>query len=400
MGGETATPPPGLLRALILFHQSASLGAGSSVLRTADELALRGWTLSGWLPGPGALATSARGSLASVQSAERPIAFSVRGWREQPGWRRRATSTPAYLRAVRGALLRTRPHIVHANTLLSLPEAAVARSCGLPVVLQVHEIPEPGAKRTVTVRTAARIADVLVAVSDAVADVLVPHAGRTPVLVVRNGIPPPAALRRVAAGRPFTVGTVGTVSRIKGTDVFLGACRRVLEEEPDIRFEHVGAPDLHRDPGLDSELAALLADPLVASAVTMLGQRPADDVLPGWDVVVSASRSEAFPLAVLEAMAAGLPVIATSVGGVPEQIEHLRTGVLVPPDDPAAIAAWILRLRCEPELRSRLGRAAAERVAVDFTLARQAEGLHRAYLSALDLRFGPPVVRARIYGAA
>jgi glycosyltransferase involved in cell wall biosynthesis len=94
-------------------------------------------------------------------------------------------------------------------------------------------------------------------------------------------------------------------------------------------------------------------------------------------------------------MAAGLPVIATAVGGVPEQIEHLETGILVSPGDHDALAAWIVRLSDEPDLCRRLGTAAAHRVRSEFTLARQAEGLHRAYLTSLNLRFGPPMVRRR-----
>ena len=84
--------------------------------------------------------------------------------------------TPRYLREVRAALERVRPHVVHANTLLSLPEAAVARACGLPVVLQAHELPPPGPKTTLAVRYAAGIADVLVGVSDAVSEMLRRHA--------------------------------------------------------------------------------------------------------------------------------------------------------------------------------------------------------------------------------
>jgi glycosyltransferase involved in cell wall biosynthesis len=196
--------------------------------------------------------------------------------------------------------------------------------------------------------------------------------------------------------RPFTVGTVGTVSRVKGTDVFLQAAQLAVHAAPHIRIEHLGSPHLHRDVGLDDELTALLGDPLLHAATSMRGQQPAAGALDRWDVYVSASRSEAFPLAVLEAMVAGLPVIATAVGGVPEQIEHLRTGILVPPDDPQAIASWLERLRQDPDLRQRLGAAAAERAATEFTLASQAEGIHRAYLGALDLRFGPPSVRAHV----
>jgi glycosyltransferase involved in cell wall biosynthesis len=310
----------------------------------------------------------------------------------------RALRSPRYVREVRAALERVRPHVVHANTLLSLPEAAVARSCGLPVVLQAHELPPPGLKTTATIRYAAGIADVFVAVSDAVAELLRRHAGNTPVLTVRNGVP-----QRV--GRPqsdhasFVVGTVGTVSRTKGTDVYFRAAHIALAQRPDLRFEHAGAADLHRDAGLDDELARLAGE-LAPGGLTMLGYRPAAEVLPGWSVFVSSSRSEAFPLATLEAMAMGIPVIATTVGGLPEQIDHLENGILVRPDDPEAIAAWLLRLRDDADLRHRLGAAGAERVSREFTLERQAAGLHRAYLIALNRRFAPPTVRAATVGAA
>ena len=132
----------------------------------------------------------------------------------------------------------------------------------------------------------------------------------------------------------------------------------------------------------------------------MLGYRPAAEVLPRWSVFVCSSRSEAFPLATLEAMAMGVPVIATTVGGLPEQIDHLENGILVRPDDPEAIAAWLVRLRDDADLRGRLAAAGAERVRREFTLARQAEGLHHAYLVALNRRFAPPRVRRETVRAA
>jgi glycosyltransferase involved in cell wall biosynthesis len=391
--------PPGLLRVLVLFHEREALGAGISVLRVSAELGQYGWSLSGWVPGDGTLRDQAAERLVAVEGVERPLAFSRRGWEEPPGTLARLARTPAYVREFRSALGLVRPHVVHANTLLALPEAAIARSYGLPVVFQVHELLRPEAKRTFAVRLAARSADVLVGVSDAVAAMLRRHAGRTPVLTVRNGVPGATVAPRDAE-RPFTVGTIGTVSRLKGTDVFLRAARSTLARSPDLRFVHAGARDLHRDAGLDGEIERLLEGVRPADAVSLLGPSPAETVLSSSDVFVSASRSEGFPLVTLEAMAAGLPVVATAVGGVPEQIVHLENGILVPPDDPEAIADWLVRLHDEPELRRRLGEAAARRARSEFTLARQAEGLHRAYLAALDLRFGPKSVRRRVRESA
>ena len=94
-------------------------------------------------------------------------------------------------------------------------------------------------------------------------------------------------------------------------------------------------------------------------------------------------------------MATGLPVIASDVGGVSEQIKHLQTGILVPADDADAIASWLVRLHDEPDLRRRLGEAAAAFVRSTLTLDLQAAGLHRAYLMALRTRFGPPELTRR-----
>jgi glycosyltransferase involved in cell wall biosynthesis len=387
-----AERPPGLLRVFTIYHEAHSLGAGTSFLRVTEQLEAFGWTASGWVPAGGDLRAVAGERLALVLGAEKPLAYSVRGWREKPGIAVRAFRTPRYLREFRSALERARPHVVHANTLLSLPEAALARRCGLPVVLQAHEMPPSGLKTALAARYAAGVADVLVGVSDAVCDMLRRHAGRTPVATVRNGVPDTPLRRRTADG-PLTVGCLGTVSRTKGTDVFLRAARLALDERPDLHFEHAGAPDLHRDAGFDDELAELVEIFDRRDAVVLLGARPSAEVLARWDVLVLPSRSEGFPLSTLEAMAAGIPVIATTVGGVPEQIEHLRSGVLVRPDDPEAIASWLVRIHDDDELRQRLGHGGRARVRTEFTLERQAAGLHRAYLAALNRRFAPPRVR-------
>jgi glycosyltransferase involved in cell wall biosynthesis len=386
--------PPGFLRLTVLFHETAVLGAGTAVLRCCAGLRSWGWTTCGWFPGTGPLLETAEPELAVQASAERPFAFSRRGFRESPGVLARLWRTPAYAVAVRRSLLSLRPHVVHANTLRVIPEAAVARSLGLPVVFHVHEIPPPGPKRAAAVRAAAAVADVLVAVSGAVAEMLLGHGIRTPVVVVPNGVAPGLSPTPLADG-DCTVGTVATVSREKGTDIFLRAAALAAERRPQLRFEHVGQADLHHDTGLDVELESLRSAPPLTTALAMLGRRPAHEHLGSWGMFVLASRQDSAPLAVLEAMAAGLPVIATSVGGVPEQITHLETGVLVPPEDPGALAEWIVRLYDDPELRRRLGKAAAQRIGERFSLTAQVDGLHRAYSAAMVLRHGPPPARKR-----
>jgi glycosyltransferase involved in cell wall biosynthesis len=282
---------------------------------------------------------------------------------------------------------------VHANTLRTLPEARVARKLGLPVVVHVHELPPPGAKRTLALRAAAKTADVLVVVSEAVAGVVRAHAGGTPVLVAYNGIPESPRGSRISSSP--TVGTIGTVCRTKGTDVFLEAAALAHERCPELRFEHIGQSGLDDDVEFERRVSTLAASPELRDAVSLLGRRPALEGLARWEIFVLASRQDAFPLATLEAMAAGVPVIATKVGGLPEQIEHLETGVLVEPESPRALADWIVRLHEDHGLRERLARVAASRVEDRFTVERQGAVLHEAYLAALNLRHGPPPVRRR-----
>ena len=100
-------------------------------------------------------------------------------------------------------------------------------------------------------------------------------------------------------------------------------------------------------------------------------------LLPG--ILALPSRFEAFPLAILEAMLAGLPVVATDVGSVAEAVTDGETGLIVPPDDPEALAAALERLLADGELRARFGRSARARAELQFTssaLARNFEALY------------------------
>jgi len=117
------------------------------------------------------------------------------------------------------------------------------------------------------------------------------------------------------------------------------------------------------------------------------GERVAD-LIQGLDIFVLSSlkRSEGMPTAILEAMAAGKPVVATDVGAVSELVEHGRTGLLVEPGDPTALAAAIGRLVADPELRRRMGAAGREDAAAKFDLRRLADRHAAAYRLAFDAR--------------
>jgi glycosyltransferase involved in cell wall biosynthesis len=118
----------------------------------------------------------------------------------------------------------------------------------------------------------------------------------------------------------------------------------------------------------------------IAKHIHFLGERqdiPA--VLSASDIHVSASHYEGFPNNILEAMCAGLPVVATAVGGVPEQIVGGATGLLVPPGSPAALAAALYDLSCDSARRAAMGSAARDRVTVEFSIDRCVAAFDRAY---------------------
>ena len=155
----------------------------------------------------------------------------------------------------------------------------------------------------------------------------------------RRGSPPTPL-----PGRPRRVVVVANLRPEKGHDVLIEAAVPVLRRFPDARFEIVGG-------GTGAvEARALEPTPGVcAHAFSFLGH--CEDVaarLAAADIFVLPSRSEAFPNAVLEAMAAGLPIVASGVGGVGELVEEGQTGMLVPPDDPGSLADRLSALMAEP----------------------------------------------------
>jgi glycosyltransferase involved in cell wall biosynthesis len=162
------------------------------------------------------------------------------------------------------------------------------------------------------------------------------------------------------------VGAVTVLRPAKGLDVLVRAAPMVLSEVPDARIVIVGnGPERTRLEALARRLG-LAADPRFALLPFV---PPTADHLLGLDVFVLPSRAEAFPIGLLEAMAGGIPVVASAVGGVPEAVSP-RTGRLVPPGDPTALAAAVVAFLRNPELRTSLGTAAREAHRSRFTVER------------------------------
>jgi L-malate glycosyltransferase len=225
--------------------------------------------------------------------------------------------------------------------------------------------------------------DRMIAVSQAVAESLRSNSiiESSKVTVIHNGID----IDRFDTARindddvPVLVGTVGHLAPIKGLDVFVRAAALISGRRPGVRFVVIGedkSPDMHYRRYLQS----LVADLGLTEIVTMPGW--VDDiptVLRSLNLFVSAARSEPFGLAIVEAMAAGLPVVASASEGALEIIEDGVSGKLVPIGDPELLAEAISYLLEDPLERSRLARNALLAARQRYSLARMARDTEQVY---------------------
>lgn len=298
---------------------------------------------------------------------------------------------------------RGRYEIVHAHQCTAWQYSALARLlCRRPrLLLEEHGrfFPETDSPRRrwanrVVLR---RLTHRFVAVSDDIRERLVRYEGlsRDQIELVYNGVAPEmrlpsaerAALRRDLGFSPddFVVGTVGRFDPIKNLDLFVRSLARAAQDHAAVRGLLVG------DGPQFAAIRTLVEQQGLASRVVFTGYRgDARRVLQCMDVFVLSSLSEGTSMALLEAMAAGVPVAVTAVGGNPEIVVQGATGWVVPSGSVEALAAAIREAASDPQRREAYGRAGERRFAASFTFDRMIGRYRDLYCELLACVPGAP----------
>ncbi len=290
-------------------------------------------------------------------------------------------------------------HLIHSNTSAVLTGAFASQLLRIPHIWHVREIMiDHNWLGRFVAGYLYLFANKVVAVSGPVKDSLVaalPHLERK-IVVIHNGIDI-TPFQRSDHAKVFQlrqewvgdedvpiVGMIGRISSRKGQDYLARAIAKITPSYPNIRVVFVGGY-LPGEEWRKADLYKFISNQGIQNQVRIEDFRQDIDlVLSAFDIVVVPSiLPEAFPTTVLEAMAAGKPVIATAHGGVIEQIENGITGLLVSPKDPCDMSSAIEHLISNRDDRLRMGQAGRERVLRNFTVERYVNDIQSLYSNTL-----------------
>ena len=292
-----------------------------------------------------------------------------------------------------------RPAIVHTRNLAALEMQVAAWAARVPLRLHgehgrdVGDLDGTSLRHQRLRRLYAPFVHRYIALSQDLARYLTERVGIAPERVVKiyNGVDA-ERFRPAAGGEPgpipgapfaapghWLVGTVGRMQTVKHQPLLARAFVRALQIQPALR-ERLRLV-LVGDGPLRAECQAVLADAGVADLAWLPGERAdVPDLMRGLNAFVLPSLAEGISNTILEAMASGLPVLASAVGGNPELVADGRTGLLVPPDDVEAIAQGLLRLATDPATAQAMGRAGRAEAERRFSLDTMVAAYLRQYM--------------------
>ncbi|MDZ7289951.1 MAG: GT4 family glycosyltransferase PelF [candidate division KSB1 bacterium] len=292
---------------------------------------------------------------------------------------------------------RYRIHIAHTHSWATLLEGVVgAKLAAVPIIIHgEHGTMKTDTKVHIYVqRLFWHTTDQVLSVSEVLRENLHKNFGfpQARIRVIANGVDlgrfevsPNGVDYKARLGLPseaLVIGAVGRLVPVKAYPILLKASKLVFREIPNAYLMVVGEGPLYE------ELKKMANDYDMADHVRFLGGRKdVPEILRALDVFVLASESEGMSNTILEAMASGLPVVATAVGGNPELVVHGETGLLVPPNHPNAMAAAILKLLRDPEQRQQMGRLGHQRIVEKFSLEAMVRNYAKIYIELFTRRF-------------
>lgn len=340
-----------MLRVALISHLSEISGACVALLGLAEGLRSCGMKAELVLPGEGPLAEESRRKSIEPVVIPNPQVSMLSGSRSgvKLGFER-----IVYVRSLSRWLRDERIDVVYVNTTATIFPGVAARFARRPIVWHVHEtLTNPGRATRVKMRFIEMASSAIIYASRS-GETAFPAPRVKQRLIARNVVCLDALrsarerLESRAFGPPHVV-LMNGLYPLKGADIFLRAAARVQRElSAPVRFVLLGSPEA--DPVFASELKRMTAELGLEQSILFAGLRSdMPDVFASADVFVSASRTEAMPMAIVEAMATGTPVIATEVGDCPELLDGGRLGTLVPSEDPDALARAIVHTLSGPE---------------------------------------------------
>jgi glycosyltransferase involved in cell wall biosynthesis len=357
----------------LLLETDGPGGAEQVVAHLAEELASRGWAVTVLVPAAGEGWVDARLKHSAVTVEAVPLDGPL--------------SLSATL-AVAAVLRRTGAEVLHTHEFgQAMVGAVAARLAGIRHVITMHggRYFAERWRRRLLLRLAIALSTAITAVSVPLAEELERslHLRRGRVVRLPNGTRPasggPNGVREslgIPANSPLLV-AVGNLYPVKGHRHLLSALALLGDRSPPVHLAIAGRGGEERTLRAQAQATAL------TDRVHLLGLRSdVGSLLHAADLFVHPSLAEGLPLAVLEAMFAERPIIATAVGGVPAALEEGKSGLLVPPGDPVALAQAIDRLLSDPERSGALGTRAAARARRDFSITQMADRYTALYAGA------------------